>query len=37
MLPYNAKWLHDPDIENTLNKAMDWQKKIPRQIRIFMI
>jgi hypothetical protein len=23
----NEKWLHDPDVENTLNKALDWAEK----------
>ncbi|MCF8075218.1 MAG: hypothetical protein K9K63_14830 [Desulfotignum sp.] len=28
-IPDNEKWLHDPDVENTLNKAVDWAEKNP--------
>jgi hypothetical protein len=26
-IPDNEKWLHDTDVENTLNKAVDWAEK----------
>ncbi len=28
-VPDNEKWLHDPDVENTLNKAVDWAEQNP--------
>jgi hypothetical protein len=28
-VPDNEKWLHDPDVEKTLNKAVDWAEQNP--------
>ena len=28
-VPDNEKWLHAPDVQNTLDKAIDWAKKNP--------
>lgn len=28
-IPENEKWLHAPDVETSLNKAVDWAKKNP--------
>jgi len=28
-VPDNEKWLHTPDVENTLNQALDWAEKNP--------
>ena len=28
-VPNNEKWLHTPDVENTLNQALDWAEKNP--------
>jgi hypothetical protein len=29
-VPDNEKWLHDPDVEKTLNKAVDWAEQNPQ-------
>ncbi len=28
-IPDNEKWLHAPDVETSLNKAVDWAEKNP--------
>ncbi len=28
-IPENEKWLHAPDVETALNKAVDWAEKNP--------